>query len=558
MITDSSHSASLPRNLEPTRVAGWGSQALLVRLMSLAALYGLELLLLSIQIDTNLLVRHGGFVSLFHPGHIGRAVIAFVALSLTFGFITARQEFQRLSRELSGVPVGWPWLAGHVGAVLAFGVLGSVVVHDFQTGVPSEMMAGLWLATGVLAAGLGWIAILPWRVCRRLLSGARGVWILAAAGAVIAVGLEDFRPLLWGRMISLTIKLVSVLLHPFIPNLAANPATGLLSSTRFQLIVTPQCAGFEGAGLMLVFTVVWVLIFRKECRFPRVLFLIPASIVLAWLLNSVRLATLFLIGHAGAPAIALGGFHSQAGWIVFSGLALGFTLVLQQVPGLTKEPALQKAERRSAENPTAWYLMPLLAILATAMLTRAASGGFDWLYPLRFFAAAAVLWHYRQQYAKLDWRFGWTSAAIGGIVFVMWLVLDRLSPSGSGDAIRSSLAVMSPLNRVTWIAFRALAASVTVPIAEELAFRGYLLRRLVSAQFEKVTPASFTLVSFLLSSVAFGLLHGSRWLAGTVAGLLYAWAFRHRGRIGDAAAAHAITNALLAATVLLTGEWQLW
>jgi len=97
-----------------------------------------------------------------------------------------------------------------------------------------------------------------------------------------------------------------------------------------------------------------------------------------------------------------------------------------------------------------------------------------------------------------------------------------------------------------------------VPIAEELAFRGFLLRRLVSADFESVAWRAFAWAPFLISSIAFGLLHGDRWLAGTIAGMIYALAMMRRGRIGEAAAAHAVTNALLAIYVLATGNWQLW
>jgi CAAX prenyl protease-like protein len=65
-------------------------------------------------------------------------------------------------------------------------------------------------------------------------------------------------------------------------------------------------------------------------------------------------------------------------------------------------------------------------------------------------------------------------------------------------------------------------------------------------------------VSVLISSVAFGLMHGDRWLAGTLAGLIYAIAFLRRGRIGDAVVAHTTTNALLAAWVLVGGRWYFW
>jgi CAAX prenyl protease-like protein len=64
-------------------------------------------------------------------------------------------------------------------------------------------------------------------------------------------------------------------------------------------------------------------------------------------------------------------------------------------------------------------------------------------------------------------------------------------------------------------------------------------------------------VSFLVSSVLFGALHG-RWLAGTVAGMFYAWAMYRRGRLADAVVAHATTNALIAADVLILGYWNYW
>ena len=67
----------------------------------------------------------------------------------------------------------------------------------------------------------------------------------------------------------------------------------------------------------------------------------------------------------------------------------------------------------------------------------------------------------------------------------------------------------------------------------------------------------FSWVAFLVSSVLFGLLHG-RWLAGVLAGMLYALAFYRRRSLGDAVAAHAVTNALIAAYVLSTGAWSMW
>ena len=74
---------------------------------------------------------------------------------------------------------------------------------------------------------------------------------------------------------------------------------------------------------------------------------------------------------------------------------------------------------------------------------------------------------------------------------------------------------------------------------------------------DDLSTARFTWPSFLVSSVLFGALHG-RWLAGTIAGRFYAWALYRRSRVDDAILARVITNALLAADVLILGHWELW
>ena len=109
-----------------------------------------------------------------------------------------------------------------------------------------------------------------------------------------------------------------------------------------------------------------------------------------------------------------------------------------------------------------------------------------------------------------------------------------------------------------WIVLSVVGAVVTVPLAEEIAFRGFLMRRFQDSDFESVSSRQFSWAPFLLSSVAFGLLHGERWLAGIVAGMIYGLVMIRRGRIGEAVVAHAVTNALVAAWVLTTGNWQLW
>jgi CAAX prenyl protease-like protein len=108
-----------------------------------------------------------------------------------------------------------------------------------------------------------------------------------------------------------------------------------------------------------------------------------------------------------------------------------------------------------------------------------------------------------------------------------------------------------------WLVFRVIGSVITVPIAEELAFRGYLCRRLIASDFQDVPMGKFTWFSFVLSSVLFGILHG-RWFAGTLAGLAFALVLYRHKRLSDAVWAHAITNALIAVYVLSTATWTMW
>lgn len=192
------------------------------------------------------------------------------------------------------------------------------------------------------------------------------------------------------------------------------------------------------------------------------------------------------------------------------------------------------------------------------MIAGAAKGDFDWLYGLRILACAGALWHYRSQYTSLDWRMDWTGPAAGVAVFVIWIAMEQGTGGAAGAAMPWALANSSTGIQAAWIAMRVLAAVITVPIAEELAFRGFAIRRLMRTDFETLPAQSFTWWAVVISSLGFGFLHGDRWLAGIVAGLLYAAVYLRRGRIGDAVAAHAVTNALLAAYVLAFQRWQLW
>jgi exosortase E/protease (VPEID-CTERM system) len=446
----------------------------------------------------------------------------------------------------------------------------------------------LLIGTALLAQ-----ACIPLQTWVRTIRETKLLWLYSALVGFLAWCLRFPFQAFWdssstasGRALQvITFHSVKVVLRFFLPNILVDPDSFTIGTERFSIIVARGCSGLEGLGLVLVFTTVWLWYFRKESRFPQAFMLIPCALVCVWVLNILRISALVLIGNTGAEEVAMVGFHSQAGWIAFTTVAFGFSMVTRKLRWVRKvqyygspsevaaagivpsfdgaamvgsSPIAVENEEAGESPATGAYLVPFLAILGASFISKAASGYFEWLYPLRFLAAAIALWYYRPELKKLNWRFGWLAPLTGAAIFLVWIVPSFWTHSHEESPLGAALANLPFTARWAWIAFRVAAAVITVPIAEELAFRGYLARRLVNREFDAVPFSAITVLSIGLSSVAFGLMHGQQWIVGILAGLAFAGVLKWRGRMGDAIIAHATSNLLLAIWVLSSRDWSQW
>jgi len=541
------------------------SVAMAARWVALGVLLLGELLALTLLFDFSMgsTARRGHLGALLaQPELIPSIGIPFVVATLLLGWPRLRQAWapEGPGLVLEGGPF-WGWmLLGHFVALGAFAGLTSRLSQGSELASPllADAMVLAWFGAGGLTAVLWALAGLSLPSWSSLLVELR--WPLVAGlgvglGAVVAgqLALPLWRPL--GR---LTLQTSAGLLGLIHPDLVYRPSKLILGTPRFEVYIAPACSGFEGMGLMAIVLGVYLWYRRNDHRFPQALALVPLGLVLVWLANALRIAALVEIGHFVSPQLARTGFHSQMGWIAFNAIGLGLVLVARRIPWFSSADRLEAAGT-TASDTSAAHLVPLMILIASMMLTGAVTSGFDRLYPLRFLATAAVLIWYRRDYLEMSWTPSWWAVVAGVVVFVVWMALEPRGSSvvAAGRELAANVTGLGRLGAALWIAGRIAGSVVTVPIAEELAFRGYLTRRLIAGDFECVPPGRFAWPAFLLSSVLFGLLHG-RWVAGTLAGLLYALVYYRRGRIGEAVAAHALTNALIAAFVLTTGAWSLW
>lgn len=531
--------------------------SLVRRLCFLAALFALELAVITIQLDNNALSAKTSltvFLRDWGPS-ILRAMVLGPALFVTFACIRFPNQLADASAQIEAVPVRWSLFLLHAVALTLFGLL-SRQLYGGELLVRRDLVAAAWVVSGVCAIIFGANAFVPPSFWRRLLGNTGHLWAIAIVATLSANSATNATRLLWPVATRTTFLIVQMLVRPF-DVFTADPAAMTIGNHRFTVAIAPACSGLEGVGLVLAFMIVWLILFSRECRFPQALVLLPIGVAVAFLLNSVRIAALILIGDAGFQGVAAGGFHSQAGWIAFNVVALGLCLAAREVSWFSVLPSAssQKASRGSATvNPTVAWVAPFVTILAVGMISRSLSAKFEWLYGLRFVAAAIAIWACRKQYKRIDWHFDWTAPVAGLLVFAVWIGFDR----SAAAPMPSQLATAAPALVFGWIVFRVLGGVVTVPIAEELAFRGFLMRRFIALEFEAVSFRRFSWLALIGSSVLFGLLHGQRWMVGTLAGAIYAATVLPRGRLANAIVAHAVTNALLAVEVLAFHRWDLW
>jgi exosortase E/protease (VPEID-CTERM system) len=483
-----------------------------------------------------------------------RYIIAYAASLAILVYLRSEKDAAVFPTDGRPVPLRIFWLLPHAILLILFAwatwLLGSGPSSFALLAVVRPICALAAAATlfAALAPGRFWLDIL-----RR--SGALPVYaLLPAMGALLAYQAGQ---LLWKPAAALTFRLVRLLLRPIYPSLGSDPITHTVMAGDFAVQITEACSGLEGVGLMLVFCTGWLWYFRREYIFPRALSIVPAALLLIFVLNAARIAALVIIGSAGYVQIAMVGFHSQAGWIAFNLAALVVAVVAKRSSWLNRSQHEIGGEARTQDgDPTAAYLVPLLAILASGMIAHALSAGFDFLYPLRLVCAVFALWVFRRSYRALDWRCSWRGVLVGAAIFGAWIAFARLITAPRTVPVQLT-GVGEPL-RAGWIACRALAAVISVPIAEELAYRGFLMRRIAGRDFSRLPFQSVGWPAVSISALAFGVTHGAMWIPGCIAGAAYGVLAVKTGKIGESVVAHATTNSLIAIEVLLFGQWQLW
>jgi CAAX prenyl protease-like protein len=215
--------------------------------------------------------------------------------------------------------------------------------------------------------------------------------------------------------------------------------------------------------------------------------------------------------------------------------------------------------RKLRASPVSARVMPFIVFAAlTSCQAFFGEGGKYWFYIGKTFVGVFLIWAVWPVVQEMRWHISWEGILAGVFVFVLWVGIDPFYPKFvKAETLWNPFEQFGKSTAWLIIAIRILGSTIVVPPLEEMFYRSFVYRYIIKPDFMSVTLSNFHPLSFIITSVVFGVVH-REWLAGIICGLVYQWLVVRKGRLGDAMTAHAITNLLLGVWVVYKGAWQFW
>lgn len=338
--------------------------------------------------------------------------------------------------------------------------------------------------------------------------------------------------------------------HPIRPIGMNDVGWPIYRTGQFNVVIAPTCAGSEGLALISGLLLLLVYLERRTLRVPLALALVVVAAITMFIVNALRIAALLYIGDHWSPEVAVNGFHANFGLVALIVISTGFAFVIRAVAGQARpNGAFPRGESHDTR-----LVMPLMAMIAATLVIGLASGAFNWFYPVTTIIVATTLWRLRLPGEIGDWELTLPPLAAGFLVLVLWVMLIPADPDASATFSRTLFTAPVALSSA-WLACRVIGSAVVVPIAEELAFRSFMLPWLSDLFARRMPHATASIAAVLVSSLAFGMAH-SHILPGFLAGVAYGVVYLHRRNRFDAILAHGTTNLSLCLYAMAQGYWS--
>lgn len=217
------------------------------------------------------------------------------------------------------------------------------------------------------------------------------------------------------------------------------------------------------------------------------------------------------------------------------------------------------------------YIVPFVLYLLFSQVAASYSEFYPWLYIATvIMVSGATIYLLSGRHLFRPHRNVAPGIIVGLVGIFIWILLSN---SHLDEAVISLLpAWLQPDPRLGFNPFveidgsffrwlfllaRLLGLALLVPVVEEIFWRGFLLRWVISADWEEQPIGVFTLRSFLWIVMLFTLAH-PEWFAAAIYCIMLNILLYWKKDLWLCIVAHATSNLALGIYVLLTGSWALW
>ena len=214
--------------------------------------------------------------------------------------------------------------------------------------------------------------------------------------------------------------------------------------------------------------------------------------------------------------------------------------------------------------PFALFMVGLAAVSAAKTLGVTSFFGTTldpmyWIYPLQTVVCAGTLIFYWRSYDLDGSNFGKLLIGIGAglLIFGLWIAPQELlhlprRTDGFDPGVLPNLT--------GWmLAARFARLALVVPLVEEIFWRGFLLRYLANEDFKLLPFGTYNRTSFLITAVAFALVHQwADFFPALATGLLLNLLAVRTRSLAACVAAHATANIALGIYICATRQWGFW
>ncbi|MBI4650782.1 CAAX prenyl protease-related protein [Candidatus Desantisbacteria bacterium] len=217
------------------------------------------------------------------------------------------------------------------------------------------------------------------------------------------------------------------------------------------------------------------------------------------------------------------------------------------------------------------YILPFILYITLTQIPFYFPEFYPWLYTacVILVGAATIYSFHLKKLLKIH------NAILPGIIFgitgiIVWIFLSQLHLEAKlftylpkwiqpekRPAFNPFQSIPYPFLRWTFIIVRTTGVAVLVPIAEELFWRGFLMRWIITPDWEKQEIGIFNIKAFLWTTLLFILAH-PEWLAAAAYFCLISILFYWKKDLWNCIVAHSISNLILVFYVIHTKTWELW